>query len=86
MVVEFEQIYKDIDTLPEEAQTLLFDFIQLLKKRYPKTQLQHNGEEKSVYEKFEEVGLIGCCSGEENLSTTYKEVLSNTLGTKYDHC
>ncbi len=35
MVIKFEEIYRDIDTLPEEAQLLLLDFIQLLKKRYP---------------------------------------------------
>ncbi|KZL50663.1 hypothetical protein A2T98_06330 [Nodularia spumigena CENA596] len=41
MVIKFEEIYRDIDTLPEEAQTLLLDFIQLLKKRYPQTENQH---------------------------------------------
>ena len=82
---EFEQIYKDIDTLPEEAQTLLFEFIKLLKKCYSKPELENHSEEKSLYEKFDEIGLIGCCSVEENLSTSYKEVLANTLVAKYDH-
>lgn len=41
MVIKFEEIYKDIDTLPEEAQLLLLDFIQLLKKRYPEPE-SHN--------------------------------------------
>lgn len=35
MVIKIEEISRDIDTLPEEAQILLLDFIQLLKKRYP---------------------------------------------------
>jgi hypothetical protein len=34
MLIKFEEIFRDIDTLPEEAQILLLDFIQLLKKRY----------------------------------------------------
>ncbi len=85
MLIKFEEIYKDIDTLPEEAQILLLDFIQLLKKRYPQSESENHSQEKSLYEKFEEMGLIGCCSVEEDLSTTYKEVLSNTLLTKYDH-
>jgi hypothetical protein len=85
MVIKFEEIYRDIDNLPEEAQTLLLDFIQLLKKRYPQTELENDSQEKNLYEKFEEIGLIGCCSVEEDLSTTYKEVLSNTLSSKYDH-
>lgn len=82
---EFEQIYADINTLPEEAKILLLDFIKLLKKCYPKPEPENHGEEKSLYEKFEESGLIGCCSVEENLSTSYKEILANTLVTKYDH-
>jgi hypothetical protein len=84
MVIKFEEIYKDIDTLPEEAQILLLDFIHLLKKRYPQPESKSHSQEKSLYEKFDEIGLIGCCSVEENLSTTYKEVLSNTLMNKYD--
>lgn len=31
-------IQQDIQDLPEEAQSLLLDFIQILKKRYPQTQ------------------------------------------------
>jgi hypothetical protein len=85
MLIKFEEIYRDIDTLPEEAQILLLDFIQLLKKRYPQPESDNNSQEKSLYEKFDEIGLIGCCSVDENLSTTYKEILSNTLTTKYDH-
>lgn len=84
MVIKFEEIYKDIHTLPEEAQILLLDFIHLLKKRYPQPESKSHSQEKSLYEKFDEIGLIGCCSVEENLSTTYKEVLSNTLMNKYD--
>ena len=83
MVIKIAEISKDIDTLPEEAQILLLDFIQLLKNRYSQPENHH--QEKSIYEKFDEIGLIGCCAVEENLSTTYKEVSSNTLTHKYDH-
>lgn len=33
-MINIETIQEDIDNLPEEAQLLLIDFIQLLKKRY----------------------------------------------------
>ena len=33
-MLNIEQIQKDINELPEEAQTLLIDFIDVLKKRY----------------------------------------------------
>ena len=64
MVIKFEEIYRDIDALPEEAETLLLDFIQLLKKRYQQTEFKNNIREQNIYEKFEEMGLIGCCSVE----------------------
>jgi len=94
-MIEFEQIRRDIDSLPAEAQSLLVDFIQLLKNHYSQshgenhttkhTSLSTKEAEKSLYEKFDELGLIGCCSVEENLSTTYKEVLANLLDKKYDN-
>lgn len=40
MVIKIAEISQDIDTLTEEAQILLLDFIQLLKKRYPKPENQ----------------------------------------------
>ena len=69
-----EQVKEDIQALPEEAQTLLIDFVEILKKLYvlPKQVT----EEKSTYEKFKSSGLIGCFSVEEDLSTTYKQVLA----------
>jgi HTH-type transcriptional regulator / antitoxin HigA len=42
-------------------------------------------KEKSNFEKFEEVGLVGCCDVEEDLSVTYKSVLAESLESKYDH-
>ncbi len=33
-MINLEQIQQDINQLPEEAQNLLIDFIELLKKRY----------------------------------------------------
>ncbi len=82
---ELEQIYRDIDSLPEEAKIILLDFIKLLKKCYSKSELENHQEGKTLYEKFEEIGLIGYCSVEEDLSTNYKEVIADTLVSKYDH-
>ncbi|MEH2408881.1 hypothetical protein [Nostoc sp.] len=48
MLIKFEEIYRDIDTLPEEAQILLLDFIQLLKKRYAQPESENHGREKSL--------------------------------------
>ena len=40
MVIKIAEISQEINSLPEEAQILLLDFIQLLKKRYPKPENQ----------------------------------------------
>ena len=38
-MTNLSNIQQDIEDLPEEAQTLLIDFIQVLKKRYPQPRL-----------------------------------------------
>lgn len=84
-MINLEQIQQDVSNLPEEAQMLVTDFIESLKKRYSVAEKQEITSEKTLYEKFEASGLIGFCSVEEDLSTTYKQVLADTLETKYDH-
>jgi hypothetical protein len=51
----------------------------------PKPAQSEETSDKSVYRKFQESGFIGCASVEEDLSTTYLQVLSEQLNTKYDH-
>jgi hypothetical protein len=84
-MINLEKIQHDISKLPEEAQTLVIDFIDSLKKQYSLAEKPEIKSEKTLYNKFEESGLIGFCSVEENLSTTYKQVLADTLETKYDN-
>ncbi|PNW30057.1 UNVERIFIED_CONTAM: DUF2281 domain-containing protein [Euhalothece sp. KZN 001] len=84
-MLSLEQIQQDIQELPEEAQALLADFIEILKKRYSNSTQPEIKCEESPYQKFKESGFIGCVSVEENLSTTYKQVLSEELSAKYDY-
>ena len=78
-----EQIQADIQNLPEEAQALLVDFIEVLKRRYAK----HESDSlQNPYERFKASGFIGCASVEEDLSTTYKQVLADEWGKKHDNC
>ncbi len=74
-----EKLQKDIQELPEEAQSLLSDFIEILKKRYPKLATPEEIAERSPYQKFKESGLIGYVSVEETLSTTYKQILAEKI-------
>ncbi|MFM2431114.1 MAG: hypothetical protein RLZZ511_2327 [Cyanobacteriota bacterium] len=92
-----QQIEQDIQTLSPEALTLVAQFIQLLQRMNPNL---HNLNpppqnsppitavaitEKTTYEQFQDSGLIGCVAIDENLSTTYKQVLAEEWGKKYDH-
>jgi len=42
MIVKLQEIWQDIDTLPEDVQILILDFIRLLKKCYSSTELENN--------------------------------------------
>ena len=48
MSIKFEKVCKEIDILPEEAQILVLDFIQLLKKHYPSTKSENNNIRKNA--------------------------------------
>lgn len=90
-MVNIKQIQQDINELPEEAQTLLIDFIELLKKRYslaakPDIKSETNlDNQASTLDILKQAGLIGCISAESDLSTNYKSVLQEALDTKYDN-
>jgi hypothetical protein len=83
--MSLEQLQQEIHLLPEEAQVLLVDFFEILKKRYVKSLPESLSLEVDPYQKFKDSGFIGCVSIEEDLSTTYKQVLSEKWGNKYDH-
>jgi hypothetical protein len=87
-----QQIQQDIQTLSPEALNLVAQFIQGIKQSHPvpnpgnpAPQSATAVTEKTIYEKFQDSGLIGCVSIDENLSTTYKQVLAEEWSKKYDH-
>ena len=86
-MLNMEQIQKDINELPEEAQTLLIDFIDSLKKRYSLAEKQEVKSQPnlSTLDILKESGLIGCISAESDLSTNYKSVIREGLNCKYDN-
>jgi hypothetical protein len=80
-----EQIQQDIQTLPQDALDLVAQFIQFLKKSSPKPSESLPAIEASPPSGTADWSdLIGCVSAEENLSTTYKQVLAEEWGRKYD--
>jgi predicted transcriptional regulator len=84
-MINLKQIEDDIKELPQEAQSLLVDFIDLLKKCYGNPENQKPNDSKSnTLEILQKSGLIGCISAENNLSKNYKTVLTEGLNQKYD--
>jgi len=73
-----DQIQATIQNLPEEAQQDLWEYVQNLSHKY-------SPPPKTPYEILEESGFIGCCSIEEDLSSNYKEALTESLEKKYGY-
>jgi uncharacterized protein YfbU (UPF0304 family) len=84
-MVQMTQLQRDIDTLPEEAQNLLLDFVELLKRRYQPISAAAQIDRSSNFDRFEQIGFMGCCDVEEDLSVNYKPVLADLLESKYDY-
>ena len=80
-IIISEQIKKDIEQLPDEAQYLLIDFIEILKKRYPQNRQEAPESQKQDWSDF-----IGSIEAESDLSRNYKTYLSDELNEKYDNC
>lgn len=81
-MISIDQIQSDIQTLPPEAQDLLIDFIQLLKKRYPETKTENTDvslESRSFLEDAHE--FIGCLEGGPGDLATNKKYLEG-FGTQ----
>lgn len=85
-MIETQKIYKDIEILPEEAKSLLFDFVQLLKKRYINSEANINStKSESIIDKSEtnEIDpLIGLFSGEAELATQSEDILQQEITLK----
>ena len=83
-ITEIRQtIYQKIDQLSEEKLNQVLQFIQQVNQE---NNSQSIPSETGTYEKFLQSGLIGCVEIEENLSTTYKQVLAEGCAKKYAHC
>lgn len=71
-MLNIEQIQQDINKLPEDAQSLLIDFIELLKKCYSSPDKQDIRKEDSENQLEDWSDFIGCMEAEPDLSRNYK--------------
>ncbi|NJL53371.1 MAG: DUF2281 domain-containing protein [Hydrococcus sp. SU_1_0] len=84
-MINIDKIQQDINELPEEAQTLLLDFLELLKKRYSLATKQQIKKETLESNREDWLDFIGCVEAEADLSRNYKTYLNFELGKKYDY-
>lgn len=90
-MLDLNTLQQDINELPEEAQTLLADFIDLLKKRYSTGKKQESNPNQSHHQRsnleiLRDSGLVGCISSDPGLSSNYKSMIKQELDSKYDNC
>ncbi|MBD2694473.1 hypothetical protein [Anabaena catenula] len=93
MAIKIAEISKDIDTLPEEAQILLLDFIQLLKKRYPKPENQLIEENEITFSSTQKpkphpldtfIEKYGAWEDERTAAEIVKEIYDSRTISNYD--
>lgn len=76
MIISLDKIQEDIQQLPEEAQDLLVDFIQILKKRFPETNtVNRHKSERSLSFLEDAQEFIGCLEGGPGDLATNKKYL-----------
>lgn len=75
-----QTIHQKIDQLSEEKLNQVLQFVNQVNQE---DNSQSTPSETGTYEKFLQSGLIGCVEIEENLSTTYKQVLAEGWAKKY---
>jgi len=76
-MLKLDTIQKDIAELPPDAQQIIFDLVDVLKKRYLQ---KHPARKAQDWSDF-----IGCMDAEPDLSRNYKTYLGDELDAKYGH-
>lgn len=77
-MLKLDTIQKEIAALPPDAQQIIFDLVDILKKRYlPNPQIIS----ETIINDWSD--FIGCMDAESDLSINYKIYLSNELDEKY---
>jgi len=78
--MNLDTIQQEIAALPPDAQQIIFDLIEVLKKRYFLAQKESSESPREDWSDF-----IGCMDAEQDLSRNYKTYLNKDLGGKYDY-
>ena len=77
-----QELLNKIEHLSDQQLNQILQFVNQVNQE---NNFQSMSSETETYEKFLQNGLIGCVEIEENLSTTYKQVLAEGWAKKYDY-
>jgi hypothetical protein len=78
--MNLETIQQEISALPPDAQQIIFDLVDLLKKRYIVNQQESPESHTNQAENIQEWSdFIGCMTAEPDLSRNYKTYLISEL-------
>jgi hypothetical protein len=78
--MNLDTIQQDIASLPPDAQLIIVELVEVLKKRYllnPQESSDNSSEDWSDF--------IGCIEAETDLAKNHKNYLDRELNQKYDH-
>ena len=78
--MNLDTIQQDIASLPPDAQQIIVELVEVLKKPYLLN--QHKSSENSLQDWSDFIGYI---EAETDLSKNYKNYLYRELNQKYDH-
>ncbi len=78
--MNLDTIQQEIAALPPNAQQIIFDLVEVLKKRYF---IERKQCSETLTEDWSD--FIGCVEAEPDLSRNYKIYLNQELEEKYDH-
>ena len=79
-MMNLETIQQEIAALPPDAQEIIFDLVEVLKKRYHRDKKEDSTNWVEDWSDF-----IGCLEAEPDLSRNYKTYLNEELKGKYDY-
>lgn len=81
IMINLDTLQQDIASLPLDAQQIIVELVDVLKKRYLQNQQEITEHTTQDWSDF-----IGCIEAESDLSKNYKTYLDTELMQKYDHC
>ena len=78
--MNLDTIQQDIASLTPDAQQIIVELVEVLKKRYLQNQQKSSENSLQYWSDF-----IGCIEAETDLSKNHKNYLDRELNQKYDH-